>query len=890
MANHKAPITTSKGHWWKALLLIALPLVLLFRHGFSPELVLFSNDGPLGVISAEAGALPSAFFGYWHDLNWVGMENPSALPDFSMLLGWMIANPVLFSKLYAPAALMFLGLSAWLMGRCLQWNPWICVLVGLAAALNSNAFSNACWGLPSRATTMASIFLAIAALHSKYPKLPLLRYILAGFAVGHGVLEGFDVGALYSIAFGLYVLFLPWNEPVKSGKAIARGIGLLFLIVLTAGWMASQGLITLVATQLSDAVEADATDPTAEQAKWNFSTQWSLPVNEAIRLCIPGFFGYRMSDLEGHITDSSYWGAVGRDPNWQPGQPSATLMRHSGSGEYAGITIFIIALWALIQTFRRENPIYDSRQKGLIRFWSILAVTGLLFAFGRHAPFYQIIYPLPFFNTMRNPIKCMHLTHLSLIILFGYGLQGLYQHYLHGNDQKPLSLGTHLRQWWLQVTGPDRLWTQAFVIFTGISSMAWLIYASSRTEMDRLLQAVGIPGVNTQAIHAFSSKETGFFLFWLILSGISLVLILSRYWTGNKRMHALLFIGALLVIDLSRANIPWIQYYDYKYKYATHPVLEVLGKTSNEGRVTATLNPFASSSLTGQQGRILNQIYNDWLQHAFPFHNIQSLDIIQWPRPPYLDLSFGSAFAPKGDHELDKYTRLWELTSTRYILGTSEFLDYLNQQFDPEKQRFRIHKQFAFVPKPGKKVDAGIGIDDLTTIIQTNAPFAVFEFTGAHPRAKLYQHWRHAGSDQEALETLVDPDFDPSQTAIVSSAMVQELPPSNAPNQITPAEAALTAYTPRQIDIQTSSTTTSLLVLHDRYHPDWRVYIDDRPATLMRCNHIMRGVFLPEGNHHVQFRFEPPSSGLYAGVLAWFTGFGILGIAWLDRRTSKSTQ
>lgn len=304
MAKKAASQSTSGGYWWKALLLMAIPLLLLFRQGFQSEMVLFSNDGPLGVISAAAGALPGTFFGYWHDLNWVGMENPSALPDFSMLLGWMIGNPVVYSKIYAPAALLFLGFSAWLMGRSLKWNPWVCVLVGLAAALNSNAFSNACWGLPSRATTMASVFLALAAVHASRPKLAILRYLLAGFAIGHSVLEGFDVGALYSIGFGIYVVYLKWSQSEEKGKGAAAGLGTLALIVVAAGWMASQGLVTLVGTQLSGAAEVDAADPKATEAQWNFATQWSLPINESVRLFIPGVFGYRMTNLDGGMTES----------------------------------------------------------------------------------------------------------------------------------------------------------------------------------------------------------------------------------------------------------------------------------------------------------------------------------------------------------------------------------------------------------------------------------------------------------------------------------------------------------------------------------------------------------------------------------------------------------
>jgi hypothetical protein len=861
----------ASSHWWQALILLALPLVILFRHGFKPELVLFSNDGPLGVISAAAGALPGAFFGYWHDLNWVGMENPSALPDFSMFLGLLIQNPVVFSKLYAPVALLFLGISAWILGRAMKWNPWVCVLVGLAAALNSNAFSNACWGLPSRATTMASVFLALAAVHASRPKLPLLRYLLAGFAIGHSVLEGFDVGALYSIGFGLYVVYYKWTQSNEGTKGVASGLGALALIVFAAGWMASQGLVTLVGTQLSGADKPDAADPMAQEAQWNFATQWSLPINESIRLFIPGAFGYRMSDLDGSMTESSYWGGVGRDPNWQPGQ-KGHLLRHSGSGEYAGLLVVIVALWAFAQSFRSENPIFDKEQKRLIWFWGVMAIAGVLFSFGRHAPFYQIIYQLPFIHSIRNPIKFMHLTHLALIILFGYGLQGLYAYYLQTDNGNPLPFGEHLRKWWTNLKGADRSWTQGYAVVLAISAIAWLIYASSRAEMNRFLLQVGIPAQMADAIHAYSATEIGIFVFWLILSGMTLILILSKYWSGKKTVNAFLVMGVILVIDLCRANIPWIQYYDYQYKYASHPVLDIVKENPHMARVTSSLNPFASSSLASQQGSLLPRIYNDWLQHAFPFYNVQSLDVIQWPRPPKMDKDFGTAFAPQGKHELDKYTRLWELTSTRYIFGMTAYLEYLNTQFDPEKQRFKLHTQFNFEPKPGKNQETGIGADDLQTIIQTNGPFAIFEFTGAFPRAKLFNDWRMSESDAQTLSVLSNPDFDAAKTALVSEGKIPD-----GQNGTTEGSAEISSYAPKEIQVKTSSDSASLLVLNDRYHSDWKVYVNAKPAPMLRCNYLMRGVFVPEGENQVTFRFEPSSSGLYAGIFAWVFAFGIFG-------------
>ena len=874
--DHKKKISS-----WKVCLLLALPLVMLFHKSIRPEQVLFSNDGPLGVISAEAGSLPETFQGYWHDLNWVGMENPSALPDFSMLLGWVIDDPVTYSKVYAPSALLFLGLSAWLMARTLKWHPWVCLMVGLAAALNANAFSNACWGLPSRATTLASVFLALAALHADRPRSILLRLMLAGFAIGHGIMEGFDVGALYSVGFGIYLTYALWVEKGPSGRGVVTGLGSLIVVVMAAAWMASQGLLTLVGTQLAGSAPSDPSNPAEAEAQWHFATQWSLPPSESLRMIIPGAFGYRMTDLNGNMEPGSYWGGVGRDPRWSPGMAAVGLMRHSGSGEYAGLLVIWVGLWAFCQTFRRQNMLYPEANRRLIRFWMGLALVSTLLAFGRHTPIYQGIYSLPFFHTMRNPIKFMHLTHLAWIVLFGYGLQGLCRQLAAGGSPKSESMLSHLKAWWPEAGLAEKRWTKGFLALSAVAIMSWLIYASSGSEMSRYLQTVGIPASISASIHGFSAKEVGFFVLLLLVTGSLWTLAISGYLQGRKVTQWMWVMAVVFALDMARANQPWIQYYDYQDKYATHPILDILKDNPHEARVTSTLNPFAVSSLVNQQGAILPQLYNDWLQHAFPFHNIQSLDIIQWPRPPQMDRKFGRAFAPTSNDDLDRYTRLWTLTSTRYILGMAGYLPTLNQSFDPGRERFSIHSAFQFTPKAGRSIESGIRADDLTTTLSTNGPFAIFEFEGALPRAALFHDWRSMDSDEAILNTLSNPDFDPSTTVLLESTANLPSPPTKGADGFDPVSDF--SYSPRRIDMNTENDRTSLLLLNDRFHPDWHVYVDEQETQLLRCNALMRGVFVSAGKHQVSFRYEPSTQGLRAALLAWLVAAGILLMACFRR-------
>ena len=65
-----------------------------------------------------------------------------------------------------------------------------------------------------------------------------------------------------------------------------------------------------------------------------------------------------------------------------------------------------------------------------------------------------------------------------------------------------------------------------------------------------------------------------------------------------------------------------------------------------------------------------------------------------------------------------------------------------------------------------------------------------------------------------------------------------------------------------------------LLVLGDQFHPGWKAYLDDQPVTIMRVNHILRGVILPQGEHRIVLRFAPDS--LRTG--GWLSLAGILAI------------
>ena len=95
------------------------------------------------------------------------------------------------------------------------------------------------------------------------------------------------------------------------------------------------------------------------------------------------------------------------------------------------------------------------------------------------------------------------------------------------------------------------------------------------------------------------------------------------------------------------------------------------------------------------------------------------------------------------------------------------------------------------------------------------------------------------------------------------------------------------SYTPTDIVFDIKSEMPSVLLLNDRYDAGWNVRVDGKPAQLLRCNYIMRGVYLAAGPHTVEFQYRIPSGPLKITLAALATGFVLLGLLiFLGRRRS----
>jgi hypothetical protein len=903
----------SEGFWFVTLL--AGLLAALFWRSFLPDYVHFANDAPLGQHHSAWLQLPGGFVGLWNDLNDIGFSGGAFASSIAVVLKWPL-GPLGYAKFLTPIALFILGLGAWSFFRQLKLTPLAAALGALAAMLNSFFFADACWGTASHQIAVGMDFLALALIVSNLAETPVLvrgaRLALAGLCVGMNVMEAADIGALFSLIIAAFVFLKSLTE---AGKTVihnaVRGIVRVSVIAVFAGIIALQTMLSLVGTSIQG-IAGTAQDTETKAANWDYATQWSLPKMETIGLVVPGLFGYKMDtpkDMMPSLQDSyrngAYWGGVGRNPaidrffdSGGQGTPPSGGMRFTDGGNYCGILVLLIAAWTILQSLRRKDSPFPDAQKRMIWFWACVAIVSLPLAWGRFAPFYALPYQLPYFSTIRNPTKFLFFLSWAVVILFGYGVHALNRRYLDRAALPAAGPGTQLKSWWAKAGNFDRKWTYALIGLFGVAVLAWLVYAAQKPELGQYLQRVGFSDENpasdnsATSIAAFSIGQLGWFLVFLAGAVALLLLLVAGYFAGPRAKVGAALLGAFLILDLGRADLPYIIHWDYKQKYeigSLNPVVDFLAKNPYEHRVAYGV-PLPLS--TPSQFEWFDQLYKiEWAQHHFPYYNIQSLDLIQMPRMPEDMKTFDQTFqiqlrrVPAGGYEIvpetfPLATRRWQLTNTRYLLGPAGFLEFLNQQLDPVQHRFRIVQRFEVVPKPG--ITQPTRLEELTVVLNENGQYALFEFTGALPRVKLYGNWQVSTNDPANLKTLADLNFDPAQTVLISTP--QKNLPAGATNENS-GTVEFTHYSPKHIVFAAHATTPTVLLLNDKYDPNWRVTVDGRPAELLRCNFIMRGVYLSPGSHTVTFDFKLPVKPLYVTLAA--LGFGLLLCGYLFAATRR---
>jgi hypothetical protein len=79
-------------------------------------------------------------------------------------------------------------------------------------------------------------------------------------------------------------------------------------------------------------------------------------------------------------------------------------------------------------------------------------------------------------------------------------------------------------------------------------------------------------------------------------------------------------------------------------------------------------------------------------------------------------------------------------------------------------------------------------------------------------------------------------------------------------------EARVISYEPERVVIEANLGSDGYLVLTDAYYPGWRAEVDGKKQPILRAYILFRAVYLPEGEHTVEFIYDPISFKVGAAI------------------------
>ncbi len=157
----------------------------------------------------------------------------------------------------------------------------------------------------------------------------------------------------------------------------------------------------------------------------------------------------------------------------------------------------------------------------------------------------------------------------------------------------------------------------------------------------------------------------------------------------------------------------------------------------------------------------------------------------------------------------------------------------------------------------------------------------VYENLEVLPRALAVGRAEVIPDDFYAMERLNQSGFDSARTVILASGQTLS-------NDQFEATVEVLEYSPALVRLSTDfPVADGYLVLSDAYYPGWRATVDGDPVPILRADVMFRAVYVPQGEHMVEFSFVSPALryGLVLSLLGLVSGVALLGFSARKRRS-----
>lgn len=442
--------------------------------------------------------------------------------------------------------------------------------------------------------------------------------------------------------------------------------------------------------------------------------------------------------------------------------------------------------------------------------WSLVLVTilAILLAWGRHfmpLTVWFIDY-FPLYNKFRAVSTFLIIPMFTIPLIAVIGLKRIYDY--------PFLLQDKSKQFWF-----------SFAITAGTCIVFWLFPGAffsffSSMELDQFAKAIE-QGITQAQIDAYMSnleiarkellKSDALRSLIMIILGTSVLLLWNK--TRGKIKKEVFF--TLLILAIAIDYIPL----NKRYLNESHFVF---------------------------RGKIERPFPKQKVDHYIELDKEKNFRVLNLTVNPFNDASTSFFHNSIGGYHAAKMQRYQDLIDYRLSGEIQNIIDcFNNHQADPNFLFLldsTLSKQNTLNMLNTKYIIINPDADPLHNTHRKGAAWFVNEIVTVN-------------SANEEITKLAEIDL--SQTAILRTECAEKINFTTT-NRDTNATINLKYYSPNRLEYTFKSKTPQLAIFSEIYYrKGWKAYIDNKKLDVVRTNYILRALHVPEGNHTIEFRFEP---------------------------------
>lgn len=123
----------------------------------------------------------------------------------------------------------------------------------------------------------------------------------------------------------------------------------------------------------------------------------------------------------------------------------------------------------------------------------------------------------------------------------------------------------------------------------------------------------------------------------------------------------------------------------------------------------------------------------------------------------------------------------------------------------------------------------------------------IYENKDVLPRAFFVEQVNRMHLKKDVIKRMFADDFGPKTEALIEEQV------NIHPKPVTVGKINIIHYSQNNVSIKTENSGDGFLVLTDSFYPTWHAKIDGKETKIYRTDYNFRGIFVPKGNHLIEF-------------------------------------